>query len=82
MPEKTGEFLCRNHEGEWQVLLFNERYALKWLRGKEIRLVHSHVRLVLLAIVDGGGRGVVLGGAVGPPYASEIEIFTSSASCW
>jgi len=50
---------------------FNERYALKWLRGEEIRLVHSHVRLVLLAIADVRGKGVVLGGAVGPPYASE-----------
>jgi len=42
--------------------------------GFKIRLVHSHVRLVLLAIADVRGKGVVLGGAVGPPYASEIEM--------
>ncbi len=34
--------------------------------GFKIRLVHSHVRLVLLAIADVRGKGVV-----GPPYASE-----------
>ena len=39
--------------------------------GFKIRLVHSHVRLVLLAIADVRGKGVVLGVAVGPPYASE-----------
>jgi hypothetical protein len=50
---------------------FRDRYALKWFRGTEVRLVQSHVRLVLLVAVD---DKVVLGGAVGPPYASEVEL--------
>jgi len=47
---------------------FRDRYALKWFRGTEVRLVQSHVRLVLLV------KAVVLGGAGGPPYASEVEL--------
>jgi len=53
---------------------FRDRYALKWFRGTEVRLVQSHVRLVLLVAVDDKGKAVVLGGAVGPPYASEVEL--------
>jgi len=34
----------------------------------------SSVRLVLLVAVDNKGKAVVLGGAVGPPYASEVEL--------
>jgi len=32
------------------------------------------VRLVILALVDDQGRGLLLGAAVGPPYASEIRL--------
>ena len=34
----------------------------------------SSVRLVLLVAVDNKGKAVVLGGAAGPPYASEVEL--------
>jgi len=53
---------------------FRDRYALKWFRGTEVRLVQSHVRLVLLVAVDDKGKAVVLGGAVGSPYTSEVEL--------
>ena len=47
---------------------------MKWFRGTEVRLVHSHVRLVLLVVVSDKGKAVVLGEAVGSPYASEVEL--------
>jgi hypothetical protein len=79
--ERTGEAFFRRHKGKWRSLMvdgtgygFRDRYALKWLRGTEVRLVQSHVRLVLLVAVDDKGKAVVLGEAVGPPYASEVEL--------
>ena len=73
--EQRGEAVFRRHKGKWQSLMvdgtgygFRDRYALKWFRGTEVRLVQSHVRLVLLV------KAVVLGGAGGPPYASEVEL--------
>lgn len=36
--------------------------------------MRAHVRLVLLALVDHRGGGILLGAAVGPPYASEIGL--------
>jgi hypothetical protein len=79
--EQTREAVFRRHKGKWQSLMvdgtgygFRDRYALKWFRGTEVRLVQSHVRLVLLVVVDDKGKAVVLGGAVGSPYASEVEL--------
>jgi len=51
-----------------------DRYALSWRRGETLRQVRAHVRLVLLALVDQRGQGILLGAAVGPPYASEIGL--------
>ena len=79
--EQTGEAVFRRHKGKWQSLMvdgtgygFRDRYALKWFRGTEVRLVQSHVRLVLLVVVSDKGKAVVLGEAVGSPYASEVEL--------
>jgi len=78
---QVGWVLAQQRPGTWRFLLvdgtgfgFQDRYALSWRRGESLRQVRSHVRLVILALVDARGRGILLGAAAGPPYASEIEL--------
>jgi len=78
---QVGKALAQQNPRAWQLLLvdgtgfgFQDRYALSWRRGETLRQVRAHVRLVILALVDDQGRGLLLGAAVGPPYASEIHL--------
>ena len=54
---------------------FKDRYALSWRRGETLSKVRSHVRLVILALIDKQRRGILLGASSGPPYALEICLF-------
>jgi len=67
--EQAGEALFRKHKGKWRSLMVDGTEQ----RSICIEMVSS-VRLVLLVAVDDKGKTVMLGGAVGPPYASEVEL--------
>ena len=78
---QVGRALAQQNPAAWRVLLvdgtgfgFRDRYVLSWRRGEALRQVRAHVRLVILALVDDQGRGLLLGAAVGPPYASEMHL--------
>jgi hypothetical protein len=50
---------------------FRDIYPLHYLRGTEVRKVHSHVRTLAL-IASNGKRRFVIGAISGGPYASEV----------
>jgi hypothetical protein len=50
---------------------FRDIYPLRYLRGTEVRKVHSHVRTLAL-VASNGKRRFVIGAISGGPYASEV----------
>ena len=78
---KVGHVLTKQRSNQWQVLLvdgtgfgFYDRYEMMWQRGQDVRQTRAHVRLVLLTMADQKGDGILRGAAVGPPYASEVQL--------
>jgi len=54
---------------------YDDVLGLSYKRGKEVRRVRAHVRVVvLMALKDGRGCGAVLGVAGGGAYASEVKL--------
>ena len=54
---------------------FNELYPVKFLRGKEVRFIRSHVRVcVIIGVMELRGKRVVLAVADGGPYESEVHM--------
>lgn len=52
---------------------FNDLYPMHYLRGTEVRKVHSHVR-VLALVASNGTRRFVTGALSGGPYESEVVL--------
>jgi len=52
---------------------YDEIYPLKILRGKEIKKVKSHVKVVVLSVHLKNGKRFVLTVLLGESYASEVK---------
>jgi len=53
---------------------FNDLYPLRIYRGKEVRMVKSHVKLCVIIGVTVRGERVILGISSGDAYSSEIKL--------
>jgi len=53
---------------------YNDVYPLKFFRGKDIREVKSHVRVVAMIGIVGDKRRVVLSANAGGAYSSELKL--------
>ncbi len=53
---------------------YNELYPLKILRGKEIKEIKSHVKVVALSVHLKNGKRFILRVAAGGSYASEVKL--------
>ncbi|ADY73946.1 transposase IS4 family protein [Desulfurobacterium thermolithotrophum DSM 11699] len=53
---------------------YNEIYPLKILRGKEIKEVKSHVKVVVLSVHLKDGKRFILTALPGESYASEVKL--------
>jgi len=53
---------------------YNEIYPLKILRGKEIKEVKSHVKVVVLSVHLKNGKRFILTALPGESYASEVKL--------
>ena len=53
---------------------YNELYPLKILRGKQIKEIKSHVKVVVLSVHLKNGKRFILTGVSGESYASEVKL--------
>ena len=73
--------LLRKYSGQVRFLIidgtgfkYDELYPLKILRGKEIKKVKSHVKVVILSVHLRSGKRFVLTALPGESYASEVKL--------
>ena len=53
---------------------YKDLYPLRFLRGREVREVSSHVRIVPIVALTEGGKRVILSASSGGAYASEVKL--------
>ncbi len=78
----------RKYSGQGRLLTtdgtgfkYDELYPLKILRGKEIKKVKTHIKVVVLSVHLRNGKKFVLSALPGESYASEVKL-GNKLLCW